>query len=522
MVYGKMIKNAFMSQYHANCNSINEYFKRKVPLSISVFLSVIFQISGGVLLVLLAITATDIFNGNIFIIYFSLLALVESFFQAKRDYKTFESLYEQSMFVYGHNHRKAVMSNAVAYSMLNIVNNPMVFVPHVIYPLYFNKNILIMIFNICVIFIIYGCVFFYSCNVQSGKEKKHYWNEIMYILKSLVVVFIFTYVFQYLLTSAGNISFTFDQLNDKFETVGKIVLNNVIPIVTTVISLIGALFIVVQFKQSETFRCTYYGSERKIIWKSGWMLWLAGVCKDRKVKSDLLIIGRRKDIWKYSPNISFIFPNTSILMIIFIAIAVKNCRFPIGIGQFVITALLFEMIIICRFVFNNMSFMLFHNSELGNIELYKRCNKDRGWLFWKKVKLMCWLIMPGYIFTAILFISLALVYKEYVIAAAIVPMMIGGAVLLSFLYLYWMYYYKVSYTEYEEFGTKKINLSLWSRMTSLPTGLLCLPFFMNIFNCIIGKALVSQRVIIWFLLIVLILSVIFSTIVYRSSLKNGK
>ena len=523
MLYRKMIKNAILNQYYANCISINEYFNRKVPLSVSVFLSAIFQMSGGVLLILLAITASDVVNGNIFITYFSVLALVQAFFQAKRDYKTFDSLYEQSMFVYGYHNRKAVTSNAIAYSMLNMVNNPMVFVPHIIYPMYLNKNILIMIFNMCVPFIIYNCVFFYSNNLESDKQERHYWGEVMYALKSLIVIVILTYVFRYLLSSEGNISFSLEALNEEFKIFANSILNNIIPWLGGIICIIGALFIIMQFNQSNTFRCICYGSGRKTIWKSKWVLYLAELCKDKKVKSDLLIIGRRRDIWKYNPNAAFIFPNTSVLIIIFIINMVSYCKFNINVGQLIVTALVFEMVVIGKFVFNNMSFMLFHNAELGNIELYKRCNKDKKWLFWKKVKLMCWLVMPANVFTSILFIILAFGYKEYAIAGIIIPLVIVGSFFLSFIYLYWMFYYKVSYTEYEEFGTKKIKLSLLNRLTSLPIGLMCLPFFMNIFNCIIKKEIFSGRIMIRFLISVIIFSIVFSFIVFRRSLrKNGK
>lgn len=518
-----MVKNSILSQYYANCISINQYFNRKVPFGISVLLSSILQMSGGVLLILLAITATDVLNGNIFGIYFSLLALVQCFFQAKRDYKTFASLYEQSMFVYGYHNRKAISSNSIAYSVLNMVNNPMVFVPYIIYPFYLNKNILIMIFNIGASLIIYTCVFFYSSNTESDKKKNNYCDEIMYVLKTLIAIFVLAYVFQYLLNFNTNIFSSFEVLNAELKKYGMIIINNIIPWITAVISLVGMVFIIIQFKESDTFRCICYGSERKIIWKSKWVLRLAEFCKDRKVKSDLLIIGRRKDLWKYNPNLAFIFPNTSILVVVFIVKMISYVNFNINIGQIVVTALIFEMIVIDKFVFNNMSFMLFHNSELRNIELYKKCNKDKGWIFWKKVKLMCWIAMPANIFTTILFMALALFYNQYIIAVLIIPIAIGGNFLLSFLHLYWMFYYKGDYSEYEEFGTRKINLSLLNRLTSLPTGLMCLPFLMNIFNCIIGKEILSSEIIVGFLISVIFLSIIISVTIFRRSLrKNGK
>lgn len=496
-----MIKNAILSQYYENCISINEYFNRKVPFGIAVFLSIILQMSGGVLLILLAITASDVFNGNIFNIYFSMLALIQSFFQAKRDYKTFASLYEQSMFVYGYHNKKAIISNAIAYSVLNMVNNPMVYVPYIIYPFYLNKNILMLIFNICASFVIYNCVFFYLSNIEVEKNKKNYGNEIMYVLKSFIAVFALTYIFRYLLNSNRNIFSSFEVWNESVKRYGKIILNDITPWIPAVISVIGIIFIIIQFKESDTFRCICYGLEKRVIWESKRVLRLAELCKDKKVKSDLLIIGRRKDLWMYNPNLAFIFPNTSILLIIFIVSVMSYSKYNINVGQVIMTALIFEMIVIDKFVFNNMSFMLFHNSELKNIELYKKCNKDKGWLFWKKVKLMCWIAMPANIFTTILFMTVSLIYSKYIVFALIIPVVISGNLLLSFFHLYWMFYYKGLYSEYEEFGTRKINLSLLNGLTSIPTGLMCLPFFMNIFNCIIGKEIFSNKIIIQFLVV---------------------
>ena len=517
-----MIKNAILSQYYENCMSINEYFNRKVPFSISVFLSIIIQMSGGVLLILLAITAADIFEGNIFSIYFSALALVESFFQAKRDYKTFASLYEQSMFVYGYHNRKAVVSNAVAYSVLNMVNNPMVFVPYIIYPFYLNRNVLIVIFNICAIFIIYHNVFLYLGNQESDEKKENYCNEVLYILKSFIAILVLTYVFPYLLNLNNNIFTSVKVLNEELKKYGIIILNNIVPWITAGISVIGVIFVIIQFKECKRFRCICYGMEKKIIWKSKWILCLTEICKNIKVKSDLLIIGRRKDLWKYNPNLAFIFPNTSVLVVIFVFNVISYSKYNINVGQIIVTALLFAMIVIHKFIFNNMSFMLFHNSELKNIELYKKWDKDKGWIFWRKVKLMCWISMPANIFTSILFMILALIYSEYIIFVLIIPIALGTDLLLSFLHLYWMFYYKGAYFEYEEFGTKKISLSLLNRLTSLPTGLMCLPFFMNIFNCITGKEIFGNEIIIKFLIIIISLSIIVSVIVFRRSLKNGK
>ncbi len=520
MLYRKMIKNAILSQYYENCMSINEYFNREVPLGISVLLSMMLQMSGGVLLILLAITASEIFDGYLFFLYFSILALLQSYFQSKRDFKTFDSLYEQSMFVYGYQNRKAIASNAVAYAVLNMVNNPMVFAPYIIYPFFLKKNILIIFFQISALLLIYGSVFFGTSNQVSGKCDKDTYENVIYLIKTIVLVLLFTYMFRYFISSKQDFDTRLLALNDELKVYGSIVLKQAIPWMSAIVTGVGLLFVAIQYRICKMSRCIYYGEENNRIWKSKWVLRLAQVCRDRKVKSDLLIIGRRKDLWKYNSNLAFLVPNTTMLVALFIVNIVKYSRFEINVKQIMITALIFEIAVIERFIFQNMSFILFHHSELQNIELYKKCKKDTKWLFLKKLKLMWWLSIPSVSFSIILFVVVAAICKEYAMMLAIIPLAIGISVFLSFLHLYWMFYYKGTYTEYEEFGTKKISLSILNQLTSVPVGLLCLPFFMNIFNGIIGKELFSGQLISSFLICVVISSVIISVIVFGRSLKT--
>lgn len=70
MLYRKMIKNAILSQYYEKCMSINAYFNKEVPLVVSVLLSMMFQMSGGILLILLAIIASELFDGYLFFYIF--------------------------------------------------------------------------------------------------------------------------------------------------------------------------------------------------------------------------------------------------------------------------------------------------------------------------------------------------------------------------------------------------------------------------------------------------------------------
>lgn len=520
MLYRKMIKNAILSQYYEKCMSINAYFNKEVPLVVSVLLSMMFQMSGGILLILLAIIASELFDGYLFFLYFSLLALLQSFFQSKRDFKTFDSLYERSMFVYGCQNRKAIVSNAVAYAVLNMVNNPMVFVPYIVYPLFIKKKIAILFFQILVIFVIYISVFLGTSNRESGKADRVIYEDVMYVIKSIALVAFFSYLFRHFNSHKQNFYTEVLALNKELKVYGSIFLRQIITWMTAMVTSIGLLLSVTQYRISSMSRCIYYGEDKNRIWISKWVLRLAEICRDRKVKSDLLIIGRRRDLWKNNSNLAFLFPNTAVIVILFLINTIQSCKLEINVPQIIVTALIFEIAVTERFVFQNMSFMLFHHSELKNIELYKKCKKDMEWLFWKKLKLMCWLSTPAVFFSGILFMGVAAVWKEYVTMVTIIPLAIVMSVFLSFLHLYWMFCYKATYTEYEEFGTKKISLSVLNQLTSIPVGLLCLPFFLQIGNIIMGKELFSTHLICGFMGYVIVFSTVISIIVLWRSLKK--
>ena len=127
MIYRKLIKNVLFSQYYEMSKKINDFFNRKLPLGLSIALAMLVQLSSAVLLLLVGIALSDVVGKNIIWAYFVLLGWGVSFYQARRDYCTYDSLYDRSFFVYGGNNKTAILANALAYGTLTIVKNPMVF-----------------------------------------------------------------------------------------------------------------------------------------------------------------------------------------------------------------------------------------------------------------------------------------------------------------------------------------------------------------------------------------------------------
>ncbi|MCF0131019.1 MAG: hypothetical protein HUJ71_04790 [Pseudobutyrivibrio sp.] len=519
----KMVKNVIMGHYYDNCMSINEYFNREIPLCISVLLSMMLQMSGGILLILLAIAASEIFDGYLFFLYFSALALLQSYFQSKRDFKTFDSLYEQTMFVYGYKNKAAIVTNAIAYSILNMVNNPMVFIPCFIYPLFLKKNIFIMVFQITAVLLTYCSMFLGMSNQDTKKHNKDTYGNIIYIIKTIALVLVMTYLFRCVMWSKQDLISYINQIEKVIKIYASMIFKELLLWMSGIITSIELLYVLLQYRNCQKSRCLFCGEEYTHIWKSKWVLCLARLCRDIKVKSDLLIIGRRRDLWKYNSNLAFLIPNTTILVAIYIVSMANNNNTLMDAKTIMITALVFEIAVIEKFIFQNMSFMLFYHAELNNLELFKKCNKDTKWLFSKKLKLMMWLSLPSVLFSIVVFEIIAAICKEYSLMPVIVIIAIGTSTLTAFLHLYWMFYYRGTYIEYEEFGTKKISLSMLNQLTSVPVGLLCAPFLMSVFNEIIGKVLFSEKTVICFIVYTVILSLILSLVVLsRSLIKYGK
>lgn len=523
-LFFKILKNTIMSQFYHNCVSIDKYFNRKIPVGISVFLTTIIQINGGVLLTLLAIVFSEMLDGIWFVLFFSFLALAQAFFQTQKDYRTFESLYEQSMFVYGYNNKKATATNAFAYSVLNIINNPAVFVPFLFYPAFFYENVFVTIGNSAAVLMIHQTMFFFKNVRMIEKNNNDFWKEIVYVIKSALFTIAFLIGIEFLFNhlainkeiDLGSISLW---INEGLEKIFY-VLGVLAPLMVLAL---GGIFFIIYYVRCETSRCYFYCLEKGKTSECRLIIRLATFIKDRKVKSDLLIIGRRKDIWKQTTVLSILFPNTSILLVLFVFRMLSNECIDINVASVLITAFIFEIYVIYNYIFKNMSFMLFHNSELKNIELYRMSKKDKLWLLAKKIKLMNILGMVPTAFTGILFGTIALYLKKWWMLLVIIVLMIVCSILFAYLNLYWMFHYKVEYNSYEEFGTKIIYFSSLSKYSSIPGLLFIVPFLANMANYIYGENFITQTFIFSYMAIVILLFIVFSCIILRWGLvKYGK
>lgn len=521
MIYRKMIKNVLLSQYYENCEKVNEYFNRKVPIAISMLLTVLCQISGGMLLTLFGIAASSFIDGKFIYIYFMFIAWIQSLLQARRDYDMYKSIYDKSIFIYGYNNKTSILSNGLAYGILNIISNPMVFIPYFVFPAFWYRNVLQAVFNLIVPVFIYLVVFLKKNNRNYVTKNNGLVGEAMYIIKTIAVVVLMMYLMKFFFETKVNALDQIEKISGQISVEMNKILNIFMFWLPTAISIVAGIYVFLELGRTNSFCCEVFGEKNETI-ISGWVYRLSQKCKDAKVRSDLKIIARRRDIWKDNANLAFLLPNTVVLIAILMQYIFSKTNIGIDSLSFLIAAVLFESVVIVNFIFKNMSFMMFHNSELENINLYKMRKKDTGWLLYKKLKLICWLAFPASLFTTVVFCGLGLYWMKSILCLILIPITIASTILTAFVTVYWMHSYRHKYVTYEEFSTKKISLSMKSQLTSILYILMSLPFILYLFDSFVGKLIISNEQIMHVLVIIVVFSIGFSGIGCLVSIKKWK
>lgn len=501
MIYLLTAKNILLSQFYESYKKITIYLNRKVPVGIGIFITVLFQISGSILLTLLGVECSKFIPGELIYLYFAFLAWVHSFMQAKKDYDTFSARYQRTIFVFGYNNKKAVLSGSLAYWLLDTVINPLVYIPYCVFPIYYFRNTIFTLANVSIPL----CLYFYTFLKQEKNRNKSLNGqiiEITYWVKTVLISILFAYIlFQVL--DGHNISLDYvENVSKQIEGNINSILNKILFWIPIVFSLTLLLSCTILYFRIRTFRCVYY-STTVLTKECRWVKWLSKHCRDVKVKSDLAIIARRRDLWSESANSAFIFPNTVLISMILIFYTHTTATTPVNMFLFMLTILILELVTVSNFIFNNMSFMLFHNAEMKNIDLYIMTGRDRAWLLIKKVKLLSIIMIPAAVVLNISLICMGLLFTKSFLYLLFPVFTLLSVVLISFIQLYWMHFYHHRYSIYEEFLTYKINYSMKRQWSSIPLFLLCLPCFLYLF-VIFGKEIyIPDKLIFWIMILIL-------------------